>query len=176
MKRIALVAALLGVSMFVLAGVATAGKVGLAKTWVYDLDKTDGYTASATWTKEGLQLVKNGPTEVWLSSGAEFKGVEGQKLTQLSFDVKNVCGGGAPRFNVYTDQGQTGFFGCAHGVQTPAAASGWTHVEFNGTEPGAVPFNSTTIAGVEVMNDEQGTKVVRNISVNGILVDKFPRG
>jgi len=41
MKRIALVAALLAACMFVLAGVATAGKVGLAKTWVYDADTTD---------------------------------------------------------------------------------------------------------------------------------------
>jgi hypothetical protein len=75
MKRIALVAALLGVCVLALAlaGIATAGKVGLAKTWVYDANKTDSYTASATWTKEGLELVKNAPLTEAVAAGAEFK-------------------------------------------------------------------------------------------------------
>jgi hypothetical protein len=105
MKRIALVAALLAASMFVLAGVATAGKVGQAKTWVYDETPGDANTASATWTKDGLKLVKIAPSaEIPLAAGVEFKGLEGQQLTQLSFDMKtgDDCGGGAPRFNVYT--------------------------------------------------------------------------
>src|SRR5262245_19066299 len=112
MKRISLVVALLGVAVLAFAGVAMAGKVGLAKTWVYDQDSTDQYPASATWTKDGLSLKKDAPLDVAVAAGATFKGVEGQRLSQLSLDVKgSSCGGGAPRSNVTTDAG-TAFFGC----------------------------------------------------------------
>ena len=172
MKRIALVAGLLGLCMFMLAGVATAGKVGLAKTWVYDEDKTDENTASATWTKEGLKLVKNASNEIPVAAGVAFKGIEGQKLTQLSFDVKDDCGAGAPRFNIDTAAG-TQFFGCYYGAKTPLA-NGWTHVEFTSDVTGGVAWGQE-IKSVDLMRDEQGTSVLRNISVNNISVDKFPQ-
>jgi hypothetical protein len=171
MKRIALVVALLGVSVLVLAGVATAGKVGQAKTWVYDPDNT--HIVSATWTKDGLSLQKNGDTSINASAGAEFKGVEAKPLSQLSFDVKTdkYCGAGAPRFNVYTNAG-TQFFGCTYGTHTDLG-NGWTHVEFHGGEPGAGSFGAI-ITGVDVVQDERGQTLLRNISVNGVAVDKFP--
>lgn len=173
MKRIALVVALLAVSTFVLAGVATAGKVGQAKTWVYDPDPTDTNTASATWTKDGLELVKNAATEIPVSAGAEFKGLEGQTLTKLSFDVKTteVCGAGSPRFNVYTVEEGLGYFGCAYGSKENLG-NGWTRVTFTSDVVGGVGFGHT-ISGVEIMRDEQGTSTLRNISVNGVVVDKF---
>jgi hypothetical protein len=57
-----------------------------------------------------LVLEKTAPTSVEVAAGVAFKGLEGQTLTQLSFDVKtgDDCGGGAPRFNLTTDAG-TGF-------------------------------------------------------------------
>jgi hypothetical protein len=172
MKRIALVAALLGVSVMIVAGIASAGKVGQAKTWIYDPGKTE--KVSATWTKDGLSLQKNIDTSANAAAGVTFKGVEGTTLTQLSFDVKTTayCGSGAPRFNVYTDAG-TQFFGCAYGTHTDLG-NGWTRVEFAGGEPGAGAFNVTITDGVEVVQDEQGSSLLRNISVNGIAVDKFP--
>jgi len=172
MKRFALVAALLGVCVLALAGVATAGKVGLAKTWVHDNDNTPANTASATWTKDGLSLQKNAPTTAELAAGVQFKGLEGQTLTKLSFDVKNgtYCGAGAPRFNVDTDQGLL-YFGCTYGVHTNLG-NGWTRVVFDGTEPGGGAFG--VIKGVDVVQDEQGQTLLRNITVNNIAVDKFP--
>lgn len=173
MKRIALVAALLGACMFILAGVATAGKVGLAKTWVYDPGNTGA--ASATWTKDGLLLKKDASTETVLSAGAEFKGVEGQPLTHLGFDVKaegQYCGGGSPRFNVETDEGVS-FFGCSYGDQRDLG-NGWTHVTFSSDVIGAAGAFGHPISTVEVMRDEEGQSLLRNITVNDIVVDKFP--
>jgi hypothetical protein len=172
MKRIALVVALLGVSVLVLAGIATAGKVGQAKTWIYDPGNTGA--AVATWTKDGLSLQKNAPTAADVAAGVTFKGVEGKALSQLSFDVKGYCGAGAPRFNVYT-AGGTQFFGCTYGTHTPLS-NGWTHVEFHGGEPGAGSFGAIITDGVEVVQDEEGKTLLRNISVNGVAVDKFPQG
>lgn len=173
MKRIALVAALLGASMLVLAGIATAAANGsLTKTWVYDPGHTK--QASSTWTKDGfLSLQKNAPTSANLSAGLMVKGVEGNTLEQLSFDVKTDkdCGAGAPRFNVYTNAG-TQFFGCIYGTHTDLG-NGWTHVEFQGGEPGAGNFGAT-ITGVDVVQDEQGQTLLKNIKVNGVVVDKFP--
>ena len=172
MKRIALVAALLGACMFVLAGIATAGKVGLLKTWVYD----PGHTGAAvsTWTKDGLSLQKNTATADNVAAGAAMKGVEGEPLSQLSFDVKGYCGAGAPRFNVDTEAGSTLFFGCTYGTHTDLG-NGWTHVEFHGDEPGAGAFGAA-IGGVDVVQDEKGQTLLRNISVNGVAVNKFPNG
>jgi hypothetical protein len=41
----------------------------------------------------------------------------------------------------------------------------WTHVDFHGGEPGAGAFD-VTIEGVDVVQDEQGETLLRNISVN----------
>ena len=169
MRKFLPVAGLLVLAL-ALVGTAAAGKVGLAKTWVYDPDSLG--TASATWTKEGLSLQKNAATSANLAAGAEFKGLEGQVLTKLSFDVKGYCGAGAPRFNVSTDAG-TSFFGCTYGTHT-ALADGWEHVEFSGGEPGTVGEFAQAIKGVDVVMDESGQTLLRNITVNGVAVDKFP--
>jgi hypothetical protein len=168
MKRISLAAALLGAIVLAFAGIASAGKVGQMKLWVYDPGTTG--QASAVWTKDGLSLQKNAPTSADVAAGASFKGVEGDTLSQLSFDVKGYCGAGAPRFNVYTAN-STLFFGCTYGTHTDLG-NGWTHVEFNGSEPGAGAFGAT-MTGVDVVQDEQGQTQLRNISVNGVSVDKF---
>ena len=153
-----------------LVGTAAAGKVGLAKTWVYDPGNLG--TASATWTKDGLSLQKDAPLTANLAAGVEFKGLEGQMLTKLSFDVKGYCGAGAPRFNVSTDAG-TSFFGCTYGTHTPLA-DGWERVVFSGGAPGTVGAFAQVLEGVDVVMDESGRTLLRNITVNGVAVDKFP--
>jgi hypothetical protein len=132
----------------------------------------------AEWTKEGQSLQKNTPTATVVMAGAEIKGVAGEKLEQLSFEVKDgaYCNP-APRFNVYSDTAPNGIyfaFGCVHGDKTPLA-DGWTRVEFTGDEVGvdAGAFGAT-MSGIDIVLDEQGQTLLRNISVNGVAVDKFP--
>jgi hypothetical protein len=105
--------------------------------------------------------------------GAEFKGVEGETLSELSFEVKGYCGPGAPRFNVSTTTDSTYFFGCVHG-DTTDLADGWKRVTFTGDEVG-VPAGAfgSTISGVDVVMDEEGDTLLRNISVNGVSINKF---
>jgi len=155
-----------------LVGAASAGKVGFAKTWVYDPGNTGD--AVAEWTKDGLSLQKNAPTNVEVAAGAEIKGVEGELLAQLSFDVKGYCGAGAPRFNVYT-QSATYFIGCTYGDPTDLG-DGWTRVTFSGDEIGGIGAFGSVMNGVDVVQDEEGATLLRNISVNGVVIDKFPNG
>ena len=161
--------ALVAIAMLALGGTAFAGKVGHAKLWVYD--PTGTKSGVSEWTKEGLSLQKNAATSVELAAGAEIKGVEGETLTQLSFDVKGYCGAGAPRFNIYTDAA-TYFFGCSHG-DAQALGDGWFRVTFSGDEVGGVGAFGSTITGVDVVMDEQGQTLLRNISVNGVAISKF---
>src|SRR5215207_4309638 len=160
MRKILSVAALLMLAL-TLVGTASAGKVGFLKTWVYDNDPGTG-SASATWTKEGLSLQKNAPTSAELAAGADIKGVQGESLDQLSFEVKGYCGAGAPRFNVWTDTGSLLYFGCTHGAKTDLG-DGWTRVVFNGGEAGGGAFGAT-IASIDLVQDEQGQTLLRNIS------------
>ena len=70
---------------------------------------------------QGLLLAKTGPTANIASAGAELKGVAGEPLTSIGYDIRkhggastplgSHCGAGAPRFNVVTDFG-THFIGC----------------------------------------------------------------
>lgn len=159
--------AVLAVAMLVFAGAAMAGKTGHAVPWKYDPGKTG--TVVAHWTNEGLSLQKNTATSTNAAAGADIKGVEGDELTSLSFEVKNgaYCGAGAPRFNVYTDAG-TSFLGCSYGDRA-AAGEGWTKVTFTGDELGT---SGRAITGADVVMDEQGQTLLRNISVNGASISK----
>jgi hypothetical protein len=161
--------ALVAMSMLVLAGPAVAGKVGHAKLWVYDPGNTGN--AAAEWTKDGLSLQKNAATSVELAAGAEIRGVAGETLSQLSFDVKGYCGAGAPRFNVTTESG-TAFFGCSYG-ETEDLGDGWTRVTFSGDEIGGAGAFGSVITGVDVVMDEQGQTLLRNLSVNGMVINKY---
>ena len=163
--------AIVAVAMLVFAGAAMAGKVGQAKPWVYDPDNTRSVVAA--WTKDGLSLQKNAPTSTNASAGAEFKGVAGETMTKLSFEMKDgsYCGAGAPRFNVYTNSG-TSFLGCIYGDKEDLG-NGWTRVTFDGNEPFVGNAFGSTVSGVEVVMDEEGQTLLRNISVNGVTVNKF---
>ena len=94
------------------------------------------------------------------------------------------AGAGAPRFSV-SYEGEAGyhFFSALYGTQKPAGA-GWTNVEFSATTPycdgvTATPtgcFGTTPVDDLFLVQDEEGTAVLRNIEVNGVTIDKFPNG
>jgi hypothetical protein len=134
----------------------------------------------------GLLLSKNGPTPDCSSAGAVIVGFEpGTTLTELGFDYRNGthCGAGAPRFNVVSTAGFTYFFGCAHGLHTPATQdpAQWTHVEFSAAacavDPSCVTpasadappivFGTTTIRSLSIVYDE-GTEVTGTEDPNGV--------
>jgi len=155
--------AVLAVSMLVFAAAAMAGKTGTAVPWKYDPGHTG--TVVANWSKEGLSLQKNTATTTNAAAGADIKGTDGE-LTSLSFEVKNgaYCGAGAPRFNVKTTAGTT-FLGCSYGAKTDLA-NGWSSVVFDADEIAAAGTVGAIIDANIVM-DEQGQTLLRNISVNG---------
>jgi hypothetical protein len=160
-----------------------AAKPIQVKPWVYDPDKTG--TAESKWvTGEGLPdagksnhalyLTKLAPTNTNAASGAsvEFAGT----LTELGFDYRNDghCGAGAPRFNVYTETGGTIFFGCIHGIQTPAPDDpvNWTRVRFDLSVLGGAAVTGIDIVFDEGTNHGEGFVYLDNIDVNGVLVGK----
>jgi hypothetical protein len=63
--------------------------------------------------------------------------------------------------------------GCIHGDKTPLG-DGWTRVTFSGDEVGveAGAFGST-MTGIDIVLDEQGQTLLRNISVNGVVVNEI---
>jgi hypothetical protein len=161
--------AVVAVAMLVFAGSAFAGKVGHAKLWEYDPNETGDVVA--TWTKDGLSLQKNAATSVAVAAGATIKGVEGEKLESLSYEIKgDHCTGGAPRFNVVTDTA-THFFGCIYGTTT-SLDDGWTKVTFDDDVVGASGAFGSTMKGVDVVMDEEGQTLLRNLSVNGVVINK----
>jgi hypothetical protein len=84
---------------------------------------------------------------------------------------EGYCGAGAPRFNVYTDNG-TSFLGCIHG-ETTDAGGGWTKVTFTGDEPFAGGAFGNPINGLAIVMDEEGQTLLRHITVDGVAVEKF---
>jgi hypothetical protein len=133
---------------------------------VAKFDNTTGNPAPS------LLLAKNVPTTDCSSAGATVNGVSGITLTELNFDVMGYCGAGAPRFNVVTSDNVTHFFGCASGTQT-SLGNGWTHVVFSPTNPAqAFPVIApgTTVKSIELIQDEQGTTHLDNISINNQVI------
>jgi hypothetical protein len=120
-----------------------------------------------------LFLAKNVPTTDCSAAGATINGVSGITLTELNFDVMGYCGAGAPRFNVVTSDNLTHFFGCASGTQTPSATPGWTHVVWDPTNPAQafpVIVPGTTVNSIELIQDEQGSTHLDNISINDQVI------
>jgi hypothetical protein len=161
--------AVFAIAMLVFAGAAVAAKTGSATPWKYDPGHTG--TVVANWSKEGLSLQKNTATTTNAAAGADIKGVEGEKLTSLSFEVKGYCGAGAPRFNVYDDANTLYYLGCTYGEKTDAG-NGWTKVTFNGDELGGIGAFDHTITRAGIVMDEQGQTLLRNISVDDIAITR----
>ena len=138
----------------------------------------------------GLLVSKNGPTPDCSSSGAVIRGFKrGSTITELGFDFRKGghCGGGAPRFNVTDEAGTTYFFGCVHGVHTPAPQDlQWERVRFVAPTPGneGFVFGVTRVDSIAIVYDEGtdtptpedpngvGLAVLDNIDINGRLITR----
>jgi len=155
---------------------------GKTQPWSYDPNGLNCGTGA--WvTHEGLPdagksnhalvVTKECPTSSEAAGGATVSGFSGQTLTSLGFDIRDdsYCGAGAPRFNVSTTDGVTHFFGCVYGVHSPAA-SGWTHVAFAPGDAFPPVGPSDIIDAIEIVMDEEGTAVLDNIEVNGVVMGK----
>ena len=150
---------------------------------IYDPDRTG--IISAAWvtgiglpdagnSNHGLYLAKNGPTATNAAAFASIDGVEGIKLTELGYDVKDDghCSGGAPRFNVTASDGFHFVGACTNGTPSGTPAPGWTRYRFSNAQafppitPGAV------VSSIAIVFDEEGSVVIDNIDVNGTLIGK----
>lgn len=160
-----LLASMLSVAaVFVFAVTAHAASVTL-EPWTYDPDNT-GTVVSEVDSNRNLRLEKNAPTSTNSSAGAELGGVEGLSTTgmTLGFDVDGYCGAGAPRFNVYLENGSTIFLGCVHG---DADADGTVVFEAGQTYGGVLFPEGETVTGIDIVQDEEGQTTLSNIAVNG---------
>jgi hypothetical protein len=179
------------------AGRANAQNNFIAVPWVYDPLNT-GQAAGEWRANQGLPdrggnrnyalyLQKNVPTSTEAAGGASVEGVRRITLSELGFDVRNDgwCGAGAPRFNVYTDQGTYYFFfGCYYGTHTPIAPN-WTRVRFRNqdaypayaTQSPWAGFGNVRVHSISIVFDE-GTEVgpgytyLDNIAINNTLIGK----
>ena len=163
-------------------GPAAKGGAIKADPGVYDPEKTG--LVVALWNNggqnggPGLLLAKLEDTSANAAAQVEFKGAAGKTLTTLRFDVRTDtdCGGGAPRFNVYTKDDPTTahFFGCnSSGATTAMANVGapctdtagheWQTKEAALTDAG---IDGKKIAVLEIVHDEQGRSILDNIVVN----------
>jgi hypothetical protein len=135
----------------------------------------------------GLVLSKNGPTPDCSAAGARVTGTRhGFTIDALGFDFRNgsACGAGAPRVNVYTEDGLLYFIGCSAGTRTPAPQDPlqWTRVRFAEEDvfpqvPGSPPFEFgvTEVERITVVFDE-GTDIAHPEQPGGIglvVVDNF---
>src|SRR5438128_8403585 len=75
----------------------------------------------------GLTLIKSGPTTDASAAGATIGGVSGITLNDLGFDVLagSHFSGGAPRFNVVTEDQQTHFYGFSAATEQSGAPHGY---------------------------------------------------
>ena len=137
----------------------------------------------------GLLLVKTGPTANNAAAGADLKTVRGMTLTELGYDIRagSHCGGGAPRFNVVTEDNVTHFVGCSSGTVT-ASSPGWKRLRWtdfsaigNKAFPPIAP--TSTVRSISIIFDEgqdtpdappspagSGSAIIDNVDVNGKLV------
>jgi hypothetical protein len=164
--------------------------------WVYDPDQScTGILSEWDQTfgnpSPSLHVTKPCTTETNASSGATINGVSGS-INELDFDYLTAghCGGGAPRYNVYTTNGTYFFFGCTAGTHTVSSTNPlWTHVEFTNSD--AFPANGTTpwpgfgdpslnVTGIDLVFDEgtnsdisqgtPGSAYLDNFSINGQVI------
>jgi hypothetical protein len=154
----------------------------------FDGSKTVPFTDSACPTGDkgdrenaGLLLVKTGPTANFAAAGADLKSVRGMTLTELGYDIRtgSHCGGGAPRFNVVTEDGVTHFVGCSSGTVTTSSA-GWRRLRWDPKNPAqAFPPITGTVRSISIIFDEgqdaaagepSGSAIIDNIDLNGKLV------
>jgi hypothetical protein len=121
-------------------------------------------------TGGSVTLSKPCPTPTNASAGVTLNNVP-STVTTVSFDYNGYCGAGAPRFNVYTSNYGTIFLGCAYGGgPTGTNVTGTATFTAGGTYGGVLFPSDAVVTGVDVVQDEQGTVTISNITVNGTAV------
>jgi len=182
------------IALLVVPAVAFSGLIGgpdfnFSRTFEFDPDHTGcpeaqwvngaGRPDSTGHTNFGLVLAKNCVLEINASAGAVANSVRGTEPFVLGYDLKDgsPCGAGAPRFNLWTEQGTFHFVGgCANGLEdaTPLG-DGWTRFRFQLQDPTdsfpIVPPGST-IAFLEIIVDEPGHYDIDNIRIDGRCAEK----
>ena len=138
----------------------------------------EGRADSKGGSSFGLLLEKNCPTTTVASAGAVGNSVKGTAASVLGFDLRDdsPCTGGAPRFNLLTEQNTFHFVGgCGNDNESTPLGDGWTRYRFELNDPGEtfpiVPPGST-IAQVVVIVDEEGQYRLDNIAVDDLCAEK----
>ncbi len=194
MKR-ALICVLIGLVCPALAG---ADPHGLRVTpFVFDPEGTGG--VASDWLPfsdhgdEALVMSKMLPTAANAAAGAIVEGVDGIRLDELGFDVYlgGHCGGGAPRFDVTTEDGTTYFFGCFSGTHQPAPDKPATFERVRFRDVDAAPqfvgdppwpgFGRACIRSITIVFDEGidvgvGFTALDNIDIDGTLIGREGHG
>ena len=128
-----------------------------------------------------LVLSKLVATSDCSSAYARIRGVNGLPAVTLGFDYRedSYCGAGSARFNVIASDGFHFVGGCSNGTPVPAGTdrrgADWSRVTFDLTDSSvAFPPVATgaTLVSVSILQDEQGTSILDNISVNGKTIGK----
>lgn len=164
-----------GVSTIAIAALAFAAPAmaaGVTFTpWTYDPGNACPGVASTANGSTSVTLNKPCPTPTNASAGVALNGVNGLSTTgmTLSFDYNGYCGAGAPRFNVYLSDGSTVFLGCAYGGgPTGTNVSGTATFTAGNTYGGVLFPTGATVVGIDLLQDEQGSVTISNITVNGM--------
>lgn len=158
------------------AGSPAGTKGGVKAAW-----KTHKGLPDAGRSDHALVLTKRVATTDCSSAFARIRGVNGLPAVTLGFDYRedSYCGAGSARFNVVASDGFHFVGGCANGSPVPAGTdrrgADWSRVTFDLTDP-TVAFPpvaaGATLVSVAILQDEQGTSILDNISVNGKTVGK----
>jgi hypothetical protein len=177
-----------------------AGSNIVTSAWLTGLGLPDNGSSNVTPSNPpnrdahfGLLLSKNGATADCAAAQADITGANGTVITattEFGYDYRNGghCGGGAPRFNVTTNDNITHFGGCVGSTQTPAPQdpAQWTRSRSTPAQffPPLVP--GTKIKSIGIVFDEGtdssspqdpmgiGLAVIDNIDVNGKLITRGP--
>lgn len=139
--------------------------------WTYDPGNACNESATLNGNNS-VTLSKPCTTPTNASAGVSLGGVEGLSTTgmTLSFDYSGYCGAGAPRFNVSLSDGSTVFLGCAYGGGATGTDVTGTATFTAGNTYGGVLFpEGATITGIDIVQDEQGTVTISDITVNGTV-------
>jgi len=182
MKR--LVFALFMAALGVFAMTSAAFALSLSVTpWTYSHGANSGEgvfgnpPVTSKCSAAGLTLIKSGATSDDSSAGATIGGVSGITLEALGFDVLagSHFSGGAPRYNVVTEDQQTHFFGASAAVPDDSGPAGYQRYLFkldaSGDGSGNGGVEEKKVLAINVVFDEQGEATLKNFNISGTLVN-----
>src|SRR5207249_10016984 len=177
MKR--LVFALFMAALGVFAMTSAAFALSLSVTpWTYSHGANSGEgvfgnpPVTSKCSAAGLTLIKSGATSDDSSAGATIGGVSGITLEALGFDVLagSHFSGGAPRFNVVTEDQQTHFYGFSAATAQSGAPAGYQRYRFDLDASGDGSGNGGTgdkeVWSINVVLDDEGEAAVKHFGIN----------